>query len=312
MVFVIRKGGAMPAFLTHYACGLRAFEQMPDGQVRQAILQHPTVYGIGLAGPDLFFYSLWEIIRPGRQLGGIMHQFRTGMFLRSLYDETMLVSGEERRIALAYLAGFCGHYCLDASCHPFICRMTDDPSSAKALGRHYRLEAEIDARICREFLGRPIQEAGQVQMVRLSGRERTVVAHVLSRACSRTYPDAGTPTGAFRFRLILREYHALTAFLTDPSGFKEWLVYGVEKKAVGHPFASPLFINGNSYGLKDRDWMRFRRRFLRGGAFLERLLPLLEEAVCRPEMAPEFFRKLGSRSYLTGKSSDGSRMDKTW
>ncbi len=53
----------MPAFLTHYACGVESYNHCEEGVVKSCICAHKTVYNTALAGPDLFFYSPWESVR---------------------------------------------------------------------------------------------------------------------------------------------------------------------------------------------------------------------------------------------------------
>ena len=299
----------MPAFLTHYALGVCAYRQMEDGTLRKVLKEHPSVYAIGLAGPDLFFYSFYELIGPGKRkrvmpgmpLGRMMHKYRTGLFLANLFDAAMAEQGEERDIALVYYTGFVGHYCLDSAAHPFIYRATDRGSKKQSLGRHFRFEAAIDAYTCGKRLGRPIDQSKQMEMVRISKKERGVISRVLARACTDTYGDIYGKVKPVRLNLLLREYRMITGLIIDPSGFREWALVKAEKRIFGYPWASPLFINGNYYGISEKSLKQFDIRFERGLVRMNLLVPLIESAAEGGGKEREkLIRKIGNRSYHTG------------
>ena len=294
----------MPAFLYHYACGVKAFHTLPDGVVRRAIRQHPSVYAIGLAGPDIFFYSLPQWIRKdGMTTGRIMHIRRTGTFLQTLYhDLGTRADEEEQDIAVAYLAGFLGHYSLDCCAHALVYRICKDESETVALGRHFRYEAAMDRMCCRQVLGRDINEhPRQVDLIRLCKKERRVISEMVSGAIREVYPDMVKKPGRRRMQILLWEYYLLSGQIADPSGFKEWLVLKAERLFPGYPLVSPLLINRNTYGLDGGDWKRFEIRFNRGWQMHARLLKAMEETLSGRCTQDRFFALVGSRSYHDGK-----------
>ena len=284
----------MPAFLTHYAMGLKGYRSLKDpgpetgsspSALKNILHDHNRAYAIGLAGPDLFFYSVFELLRPGMTIGRIMHKYRTGAFLQALFDTALKKTGEEQQIALAYFTGFMGHYCLDMATHPLVYRICRADNNLKALGRHFRYEAAMDEMCCRHILGRSIGESGQMAMIRISPKERRVISDVLSAACKQTYPEEKGALAPARLRAILREYYAISGLLIDPSGFREWCLQWAEKRVLGYVLASPLFINDNHYSLKEKDWERFQVRFERGEKRFTVLLAALNE-VLSSEMCP--------------------------
>ena len=294
----------MPAFLTHYACGVLQARRLPSSVTESCISAHRNVYATALAGPDIFFYSVLELLRPGMTIGRRMHKYRTGEFLRNLYTYAVSLRGEQRDIAIAYFTGFLGHYCLDANTHPLVYRKAYDPSESKALGKHFRYEAAMDAYCCRTFLGRDIRRCGQMSMIRLTRMEKKVVAELLSHAVRKTYPELGKDPSPRRMYALLNEYFLITGLLIDPSGFREWAFLRLEKLIPGYPLLSPLFINGNLYGISEKDFLQFRRRFDRGGQMFARLLSAQEMALRDPACVPEFFRQIGNRSYHTGGEAE--------
>ena len=215
----------MPAFLTHYACGVKGYQSLHEGTVKEAIDRHSHVYNMGLAGPDLFFYSPRELARSGSgmAIGRIMHKYRTGLFLRTLYEKACALDGEDYLTALAYFTGFVGHYSLDSNTHAFVYYTTNTDDTKEALGKHFRYEAAIDVMCCRDVLGRDINDSGQMGLIRLTGKEKRVIAKILSSSLQEVYPDAPIPMGKKRIYLILNEYFMISGLLIDPSGFKEFL-----------------------------------------------------------------------------------------
>ena len=314
----------MPAYLTHYACGLMGYRSLPQGELKKIIRRHASVYNMGLAGPDLFFYSLWEISTKSEPVGRIMHKYRTGRFMRTLLEEVLELRGartdkadfretrsekaeRDYETALAYFSGFLGHYCLDSRAHALVYRECAHPDSRIALGKHFRYEAAMDAMCCREILGRSIKKSHQLGLLRLSAPDRKVIARILSRALKRTYgEEMGTPS-ELRLRLILKEYYLISTLITDPAGFREWTLEKAERRIQGYPFASPLFINDNRYGLGQKDWERFYIRFKKGEKALNRAfgkLSMLAEAAEKEvpaqtvrALAEDFLRETGSWSY---------------
>lgn len=369
----------MPAYLTHYTCGLMGYRSLPDGELKDIIREHASVYNMGLAGPDLFFYSPLELATEKQPVGRVMHKYRTGKFLQALYgevqslktgrnrtDEAALyrpalpcddgsdngcdfishvrlhdrsvirkdnridhrlnngndIGSDDKKLfcsdrqttvertrdyatALAYFCGFVGHYCLDTRTHALVYKICDHPDSKVALGKHFRYEAAMDAMCCEKLLGRSICDSHQMELLKLSRRDRQVIARVLSGALRKVYgEEIRTPSYA-RVRAFLKEYYLLGGILVDPTGFKEWLAVNFECfiGLPGFPLASPLFINNNRYGLTDRDWERFYPHFRDGVKALGRALSLVEEGNMQ-----SFWQEIGSWSYhgmhLTEGASD--------
>ena len=290
----------MPAYLTHYACGLMGYRGLPAGKLKNIIKRHPAVYNMGLAGPDLFFYSVWEIVTAKVPIGRVMHKYRTGRMLEALFDETQRLKeegGERYETALAYFCGFLGHYCLDTRTHALVYRICDHPDSSVALGKHFRYEAAIDAMCCEKIIGRPISRSHQMELLKLTGKDKDVIACVLSRAIRRVYGGEMRTPSKRRLKLILHEYYLISGVLFDPTGFKEWIWEKLERIFPGYPLSSPLFINNNRYGLNEGDWDRFQTRFERGRKALSHLLGILSLIIEEDRNAEELLRETGSFSY---------------
>ena len=53
----------MPGFTTHYILGTKAYNDMPQNNLKFIIAKYRWLYQLGLQGPDMFFYNL-PILRP--------------------------------------------------------------------------------------------------------------------------------------------------------------------------------------------------------------------------------------------------------
>lgn len=272
----------MPAYLTHFACGLMGYRDLPPGTLKNIIRKHAAVYNMGLAGPDLFFYSVLEIVTAKVPVGRVMHKYRTGRMMEALFDETQRMKKEgsgRYETALAYFCGFLGHYCLDTRAHALVYRICAHPDSRVALGKHFRYEAAIDAMCSEKVIGRSISRSHQMGLLKLGKEDKDVIACVLSRAMRRVYGEEMHTPSTGRLKLILHEYYLISGLLFDPTGFKEWIWEKLEHIYPGYPLSSPLFINNNRYGLKESDWDRFLPRFERGRKTLDHLLGILSRVI---------------------------------
>ena len=79
----------MPGFTTHYILGMKAFNDMPNNQLKYLIAKYRWLYQLGLQGPDIFFYNI-PILRHRdyRNVGSYMHEHHIQDFF-SCYLETL-------------------------------------------------------------------------------------------------------------------------------------------------------------------------------------------------------------------------------
>lgn len=125
----------MPSTYAHYRFGAQILPKLPP-DVRKSIGRYRRLFDIGLQGPDIFFY-----FNPAKQtavgdLSGKYHAQSGLDFFTRVCKRQRLEPAEPGR---AYLYGLLGHYCLDATCHPFIQRHTQSGPV-----RHSALETEFD------------------------------------------------------------------------------------------------------------------------------------------------------------------------
>jgi len=301
------SGSQMPAFYTHLAFGMELYRGLKPGKLKTLLQEHPNAYRLGMSGPDLFFYYVPSLRLGMESPGERLHGERTGLFLRQLILCAEKLDGESREAAWAYVTGFLTHYLLDAGCHAYVYAQIDGECPRKGNGEHFMLEAAMDAYFSRLYLRRRPSQMRQLPMVRLGGKEFRTVAGLLAHAYSATFPEAPMSERYVR-RVIVMVYTIMLA-IHDPHGGKEKVLRGLEKGVLGYPFASPLFINDNTYNVGREEWQNFRRLFDKAREEAERVFQAWENYLtqaCKAGKTADFERELvilllGNRSYHTGE-----------
>ncbi len=128
----------MPDPTVHVSFGREVLASLPE-EVRDNIM--PVPYTFALFGPDVWF--LYKPFGHHESRGRRMHTTKPGLFLMSLLRQTE--SSGCRAEMFSYLAGFCCHYALDSTTHPYIIHLTAEkhvfPRS------HMSLEHALDAAV---------------------------------------------------------------------------------------------------------------------------------------------------------------------
>ena len=60
----------MPGFTTHYVLGMKAYNDMPQNNLKFIIAKYRWLYQLGLQGPDMFFRYFCTC--PGLQTHGFV------------------------------------------------------------------------------------------------------------------------------------------------------------------------------------------------------------------------------------------------
>ena len=94
----------MPGFTTHYIFGMKAYNDLPNNQLKRIIAKYRWLYQLGLQGPDMFFYYIPVLRhRDYRNVGSYMHEHHINEFFRcSLNRLSRLQSRQQREQAAAY------------------------------------------------------------------------------------------------------------------------------------------------------------------------------------------------------------------
>ena len=137
----------MPGDVTHYIFGREVYHNLKNNSLKKNLYYNRAAYGLGLQGPDIFFYYLPSYVLEGHNIGALAHVRETSAFFQGLIESrNQFSSRTDLNIAEAYLIGFLGHYTLDTICHPYIYAMTHykDKKENAYFSRHAYLETDID------------------------------------------------------------------------------------------------------------------------------------------------------------------------
>ncbi|MGI6003848.1 MAG: zinc dependent phospholipase C family protein [Christensenellales bacterium] len=129
----------MPNTATHYIYGQLVLRQLHP-LLRKFILEHKSMYDLGLQGPDIFFYYQPYRRSDVAAYGSSRHD-ESG---RRVF-EPVLGAVHNDDAASAYLLGNACHYMLDSRCHPYVYEHCPDFSS------HMRMEAALETQFMRRY-----------------------------------------------------------------------------------------------------------------------------------------------------------------
>jgi hypothetical protein len=301
----------MPGFTTHYLFGVDTYKGLAVSNLKQAIYRHPTAYGLGLQGPDVFFYYPLSYLK-GHNIGTLAHTEKSGEFLKHLaHSRTLFHKKEEQETANAYIAGFFGHYLLDCKCHPYVyakSRFTEE--SPAYYGKHINLETDINTALLQQKKGIHPSAFSQSKTIRLSKGEKRVVAKILYSTYTNTFPERHF--SYYTMRAAIDTMYLGTMLLKDKTGQKRVLFRKAEALFAGHPFVScmigsdSLVFFRDPMNLNHKDWENpWDTSFSSNASIPE----LLDEAGEEYRRALDFFdsgnedellNTLGNRSYHSG------------
>lgn len=250
----------MPGFVTHYIFGRETYRKLKNHSQKENLYRNRAAYGLGLQGPDLFFYYLPSYILHGHNIGALAHTRETNAFFHGLLLSYMrLTDSADRGIAEAYLTGYLGHYLLDTTCHPYIYAMTRFTGRTKEyFSRHAYLETDIDTALLEIKLCRTPGDFHMENTFSLTHRQKKVIATLLYDAYHYAFPGlqltkATMYLGIFSIRLGMK-------LLRDTSGQKKALFRLAEKHFLGYPLFSPLiasdtlFFRTDPFNLRHAVW----------------------------------------------------------
>ena len=126
----------MPSHYAHYRLGRQVrLELAPDAA--EVVGRWPSLYLIGLHGPDILFYYRGYRENPVNRLGYALHGETGEVFVRWAAQVIAAHPGQDAHRAYAY--GVLCHFALDESCHGIVARQM----AAHGVS-HVGLEAEFD------------------------------------------------------------------------------------------------------------------------------------------------------------------------
>ena len=106
-VFFHERSIFMPGFTTHYLFGVETCHRLGASPLRRELMENHTSFGLGLQGPDIFFYDLPSYVIYKNNIGSVAHTTDTGKFLFFLLQSRFLFpkNVRSRRAILPALSG---------------------------------------------------------------------------------------------------------------------------------------------------------------------------------------------------------------
>ncbi|WP_312641789.1 zinc dependent phospholipase C family protein [Hydrogenoanaerobacterium sp.] len=156
----------MPAYVAHSLFGRDVTAAITRPGLQQFLSQYSIAFEWGLQGPDLLFFSGMLPPRVGHtinRLGGVMHREKTDKLLNQLVQYLIFCKGKDcYNNVLAYALGFCCHYGLDSTAHPYVYYVQEQLKQTLPApyhqGIHNKLESDIDSELCLIKAGETISD----------------------------------------------------------------------------------------------------------------------------------------------------------
>lgn len=223
----------MPSFVTHWYFAAQVREAAPPAIARLCTSASDAFFW-GSQGPDPFFFDLSHPEIAG--LGGKMHR-------SAIYPAFSALAAETGRSpsALAYLFGFCTHYALDRTTHPYI------ESQSRRLMAHYGVDESAAHKLCEADLdtavllecGKDPETCAAYRFLDTETPFRGEIARMLA-AAGRAAGGSVTTGDALRAMHGMRTVYRL---LHEGRGIAEILSFG--ERLAHHPGAvSSMFRQG--------------------------------------------------------------------
>ena len=245
----------MPGFTTHYILGMKAYNDMPQNNLKFIIAKYRWLYQLGLQGPDMFFYNLPVLRhRDHRNVGSYMHEHHVNDFFRCAFTRlSKIESRQQREEGLAFLCGFISHYIGDSICHPYVygrIHYDAEHPTAACHGLHARLENDIDALLLMKYKKKKPSQFNQAATICLNGQEIQFLSRFLSRCINETYYPI-TERNIFQVTegMVTRSVYAIRfggRLLSDPAGHKRNTIQFFESMFLKHPIASKKLVTDDT------------------------------------------------------------------
>jgi hypothetical protein len=297
----------MPDPVVHASFGREVLASLPDG-IRDFIVPEP--YQFALFGPDVWF--LYKPFGHKESRGRRMHTTKCGLFLMSLLRQASVSSA--RAEMFSYLAGFCCHYALDSTTHPYIIHVTAEehvfPRS------HMSLEHALDAAVMRRDgvwgTAHPVTDR-YFPRLRLPDNMRADLDAVYQQVYGWTGCQDDMNRSFLRYRLCFR-------LMENPKGFGARLARLTQKPVLlSLCYSESFFHSRDPENENHRQWHNpfdpslcssesFTDLREKARQFAVKLITAAWRFTVRGEGTEEELAALiGDRSYLSGFPSDDPR-----
>lgn len=214
----------MPSGYLHKRCARQACEISGITPVETDVMV------LGAQGPDPLFmlgiFPLRPSSRPSK-LGNLLHQHRTGAFLRTLCRLAKENGGDVER---AYALGFLTHYALDSTVHPYVYSQSYTAEGKYSSVLHTSLEKNWDSLYYQRegHKGTPVLMAGVTE----TRAQWPRIAALWQAAIAEVFPEQNVTVEMIE--KALSDADRANGLTHSPRGVK-YRVVGVLERIIGKP-----------------------------------------------------------------------------
>lgn len=212
----------MPSTYAHWLFGQKVFEILP-GDIKSSISADPTLFNIGLHGPDLLFYYKPLSKNAVNALGFEIHA-ESGLDFFSLAGKTVS-NGAFAPEYLSYIYGVICHFALDRACHGFI-----DGYISRTGISHTEIETEFDRYLITRHGGNPLN-ADLTKHIRINPHRSAVISRFYCGTSPKQITQAANS---------MRLYHQI---LRCPFGVKGAVIRKILKATGNYDDMHGLLVN---------------------------------------------------------------------
>ncbi|WP_167511350.1 zinc dependent phospholipase C family protein [Pseudobutyrivibrio xylanivorans] len=223
----------MPGFITHLTFGEQTLSFIDSKETISILDTHSTCFGLGLQGPDIFFYHIPSYLLYKLNIGNIMHRQNVMLFFDNLINARNFMDNEkDRAVCDAYIIGFIGHYSLDVACHPYIYYKSDHFNNLKRghaydFGKHVSLETDIDHILLDHYFHIRPNQFDYAAAVRPTKDQKIIIANLLHSAINNTFPN--NKVRLCTIKGAINSFIKLNKMMHDPKGKKKKCIRNIEQ-----------------------------------------------------------------------------------
>ena len=206
----------MPALVTHHYFSTAALRSAKS-YLSSAASADLSAFYWGAQGPDILFFHHPLISNPVSSLGHTMHEQRSARLFSVLVRQCAAMQSPS---ATAYLLGFCCHYILDRTIHPYVTYISNyvlDPQFPQLSHDplHNLCESELDRIIVETKYQSDSTKFRAYRLLSTSKSAENAASQMLSTAAWKAYGERLSPrTVSHAMHSMLRAQY----LLCNPSG----------------------------------------------------------------------------------------------
>lgn len=228
----------MPAIVTHTHFNSTILQHARPYLMSAASADLMAFYWGGMGPDPLFFYHPWHE-NTVSDIGHLMHEKQVARTFRVM---TRQCAAMQSASAMSYLIGFCCHYVLDKTVHPFVTYISNYYLNPQfpTLGHsalHNLCESELDRIVIEQLLHQDNAAFRSYRLYSVSRSASNAASQMLSAAAWKAYGKKVPPRAVTSSMHSMLRCHYL---LSNPTGRRYDSLYSVEKFLSSDGYISSL------------------------------------------------------------------------